>query len=206
MNIKFYEHLGLPIAVIDNFYEEQTCKKIWQELCFLNNEPEKLLGPEKTGSATDQKTGEFLKHNKGRFLDAAYNDRSISNILVANRKIFCRDFIDTLSNSHYFFKYLQISNIDKTLIQYYEDSDYYKSHCDLSTLTAIFWIYDAPKKFVGGNFHFENGPTIECFTNRMLIFPSILNHEVEETKIVTEELKNQNYGRFSISQFISRNI
>jgi hypothetical protein len=101
---------------------------------------------------------------------------------------------------------LEISNVDTTLVQYYENNDYYKLHSDHATLTAIFWMYDSPKKFVGGNFQFENGPAIECFTNRMLIFPSILKHEVEETKIVTEELKNQNYGRFSISQFISRNI
>lgn len=207
MNFKFFEHLNLPIAVIDNFYDDSTCQKIWQELCFLNNDSDKLLPPSQTGSAYDMVDGEkvFKKQNRGIFLDHIYTNRSISNILTANRKTFSSSIIDKLTNIHCFFQYLGGTNFDKTLVQYYENEDYYDYHKDQSLITTIYWTYKLPKKFVGGNFQFENGPNIECINNRMIIFPSILNHSVEKT-FLDAKFKNQNYGRFSISQFTTITI
>lgn len=205
MQFKFYEHMKLPIVVVDNFYDENLCKKIWQELCFLNNDSEKLKGPGETASATDPETNEFLKKNKGIFLDAVYRDRSMSSILTANRKIFDKSFIEKLIQYHYIYRYFELSNVDTTLLQYYEDNDYYEYHHDIAIFTVIYWMYNEPKKFIGGNFEFQNGPIIECLNNRLLIFPSPMMHQVTKTQI-DPKIKCLNFGRFSITQFVSINM
>jgi hypothetical protein len=193
---------NLPVAIVDNFYSESSCEKIWQELTFLNNSPQKLVDPDETGSAwktvNDQKV--YTKKNKGIFLDAVYHNRDISNILTENRQMFDPAFLEELISHHVFFRYLKESNRDQTLVQYYEDSNYYEYHYDRATITAVSWFYKKPKGFSGGEFVFENGPSIECMHNRMIIFPSILSHAVNPI-VVGENLKNQNYGRYSVSQF-----
>jgi Rps23 Pro-64 3,4-dihydroxylase Tpa1-like proline 4-hydroxylase len=201
MEFNYYNVLNLPVVVVDNFYDEKACRLIWQELCFLNN-ADKLLEPEKTGSAFDINNGTPLKNNVGITLDEIYLDRSVSNILKENRKIFFDEIADCFIDFNVFFRYLRASNLDTTIVQYYEDSDFYKSHTDSSTITAISWFYDQPKQFRGGQLIFEDGPTIDCKYNRMVVFPSILFHSVESV-LMDENTKNQNAGRYSITQLIS---
>jgi hypothetical protein len=203
MKHEMYRVKNLPVITIDNYYSERVCEKVWQELCFLNNEPEKLMSPQNTGSAfttneNNQKI--FFKKNKGIFLDEVYIDRSISNILVANRKIF--DDAEKLIDIDIFFRYIKESTKDKTLVQYYEDSDYYEYHSDIAVITAITWFYKTPKTFTGGELIFEDGPSIECNFNRTVIFPSILRHSVNQT-CVPNNLVGKNFGRYSITQLIT---
>jgi Rps23 Pro-64 3,4-dihydroxylase Tpa1-like proline 4-hydroxylase len=196
--VKFREVCQLPVIIIDNFYTEEECESIWQELCFLNS-GNKLLESDKTGSATDD-DGNILKKNKGIFLDQAYKIRKFSSILTLNRKIF--EVSNDLSEKISFFKYLKNSNYDATLIQYYENSDYYKLHEDESLITALTWFFKKPKSFTGGNLIFEDNSKIDCEYNRIVIFPSIIKHGVENVNL-SSDLHNQNLGRYSISQFIS---
>lgn len=201
MRVQFFKHLDLPIIVVDEFYDFDACNKIWQELCFLNNDS-KLLGPDATGSAWDEKTDTPLKNNLGIILDEIYKNRNVSNILKENRKLFSDEFADRLIEHSAFFRYLRAANLDTTVVQYYENSNYYKSHTDSATITAITWFYDQPKKFKGGNLIFEDNVVIEVEYNRTVLFPSILFHSVEEINMDSYYL-NKNYGRYSITQLIS---
>ena len=189
----------LPIAIIDDFYTKEECDLIWQELCFLNSSQFKLVEPENTGTAKNL-DGEILKKNKGIFLDSVYYLRNFSNILTLNRKVFSLE--PSLSKQSYFFKYLKESNQDTTLIQYYENSDYYKSHHDNCLITAISWFYQNPKLFSGGDLIFTDDIKVECKHNRLVIFPSIINHEVQQVTL-DQNFLNQNLGRYSITQFIT---
>lgn len=195
---------NLPVIVIDDFYSKKENDLIWQELCFLNTDLTNFSGPEKTGTARNEE-GEILKKTKGIFLDEVYNLRNFSNILKINRKIFDKDLCQSLIKEHTFFNYLKESNKDSTLIQYYENSDYYKSHWDKSLIMTISWFFSTPKSFTGGDLLFDDGTLIECKNNRFIIFPSILNHEVREISMAEKSL-GKNLGRYSISQFISINI
>lgn len=201
MRFQFLKNLDLPIMIVDGFYSEGACKNIWQELCFLNN-GFKMLGPDSTGSAWDEATNTPLKNNLGIILDEIYKNRNVSNILKENRKLFSDAFSDQLIEYSAFFRYLRAANLDTTIIQYYENSDYYKSHTDSATITAITWFYDQPKKFKGGNLIFENNLVINCEYNRTVLFPSILFHSVEEI-MMDPYSQNKNYGRYSITQLIS---
>lgn len=208
MIFSFYEVEKLPVAVIDNFYDSSESEKIWQELSFLNNDSKKFYEPPDTGSAfTENGKGEkkFLKQNKALSLDSTYLDRSVSSILTLNRKLFSKEVTDELIKKNILFRYLSSCNADGTLVSYYENSDYYLPHKDSATITALTWFYKKPKSFSGGDIIFEDQLKVECKFNRCVIFPSIINHEVE--KIVMDEQNLQkNQGRYTISQFTSFQI
>jgi hypothetical protein len=206
MIFNYYEINKFPVVVIDEFYDLEASEKIWDEMCFLNNDSRKMLGdPESTGSAYDLDSNGnpiFLKQLKALYLDDVYQgNRTISNILLENRKIFSPEVVDKLIELHPFFKYLSLANHDTTILNYYENSDHYLPHVDLSIITALTWFYKKPKAFLGGELVIENELTVDCNYNRMVIFPSMLRHEVKPVTLHREFL-NQNYGRFSISQLI----
>jgi hypothetical protein len=206
MIFNYYEINKFPVVVIDDFYDLEASEKIWGEMCFLNNDSRKMNGdPESTGSAYDRDSNGnlfFLKQLKALYLDDVYQgNRTISNILLENRKIFSLEIVNKLIELHPFFKYLSWANHDTTILNYYENSDHYLPHIDLSIITALTWFYKKPKAFVGGELVIENELTVDCNYNRIVIFPSMLRHEVKPVTLHGEFL-NQNYGRFSISQLI----
>lgn len=210
MIYSYYEANRLPIAVIDKFYDNSAEEKIMQELLFLKNDERKLKNPGDSGSAynLDQTMPDgkkYLKKNKAHSLDATYLDRSMSNILTENRKLFSDEITTELINYHPIFRYVKHVNTDATLVSYYEDSDYYLPHRDDATITAITWFYKNPKLFNGGNLFLEETLEIECLHNRCVIFPSIASHAVNEIHI-NKENAGQNFGRFAISQFLSYQI
>lgn len=210
MIFSYQEVNKLPIIVIDNFYDAIAEEKIMQELLFLNNDLDKLKHPAETGSAWDADESspdgkKYLKQNKAHSLDNIYRDRNISNILKENRKLFSESVTDSLIDMHPLFRHVKYANRDATLVSYYENSDYYLPHRDDATITAITWFYKNPKSFSGGNLIIENTISIECMTNRCVIFPSITTHSVDEIKI-NPSRQNLNFGRFAISQFMSYEI
>jgi hypothetical protein len=150
MKFSFYNVNELPIAVIDDFYDQKSYNKIWQELVFLNNEDEKLLPPEKTWSATKKENGQviYLKRNKSIGLDSIYKDRATSSILTKNRKIFNKEITDTLEKHNIFFRYINDSVVDLTLVNYYENENYYL------TPTASKLVLGRSKEFASVIVHF----------------------------------------------------
>jgi hypothetical protein len=194
---------SLPVVIIDNYYSDSAAKEIWKELEFYST-GNKFLEPSETGGAKD-KDRKLLKQNSGIFLDSVYNDRQVSNILRENRKIWEPEMIDKLTKIHTFFRYLTARNVDNTLISYYENSDYYLPHMDAATITVLSWFYKKPKNFSGGSLNIENELTIDCEYNRTVIFPSILYHSVD-TVTIDNKYKNKNFGRYTITQFITRTL
>jgi hypothetical protein len=207
MIFTYYEIKKLPVVVIDQFYSNDACDRIWHELCFLNNNLDKLRPPENTGSAWKKEGDDkiYLKQNSGIFLDEIYNNHKVSDILVETGKIFSPEIIKELVDRHTFFKYVKDSNADKTLLSYYESSDQYLSHSDLATVTCVSWFFKKPKSFQGGELVIEDTVSVECFNNRVIIFPSMLDHAVIPVTM-EEEMLGQNYGRYSITRFISARI
>jgi Rps23 Pro-64 3,4-dihydroxylase Tpa1-like proline 4-hydroxylase len=159
--------------------------------------------PGRTGGAVD-KFGNVMKGNKGIWTNAVFTKPEVSNIETVNMKVFSDEFIDLIKNEHYFFEYLYNTNAKSTLISYYENEDYYSKHRDHGLITILSWLYKEPKSFTGGDLTIEEELTIECKHNRLVIFPSILYHSVNEVSL-PEELSGQNLGRYTIAQFVSFN-
>jgi Rps23 Pro-64 3,4-dihydroxylase Tpa1-like proline 4-hydroxylase len=206
-SIQYHVINDVPIVIMDDYYDNTSCQKIWQELCWLNNDS-KLPGPKDSGSAFKIIDGEkvFLKKNKAVILDEVFQKREFSNILKENRKIFNElELIAALKSVGSIYRYIELSNRDSTLVSYYENEDYYDFHYDRAVLTLITWFYQEPKKFTGGGLIFADNTCIECKYNRTIIFPSFLDHKVETIKISEEDI-GKNLGRFSITQFITFSI
>lgn len=184
--------------IIDDTYTENELKLIFLELDFLclSN---KFLDPNHTGSARDE-NNLIKKNNKGIFLDDVYKKRDHSNILTLNRKIYSIQ----LEHPSIILNFLKDSNFDITLLSYYENSDYYKSHKDLSVLTTVTYLHKQPKAFEGGNLILtEYGYQFEPLFNRTYIIPGVVEHEVTEVKMKLEDCE-KGLGRYCISNFIHK--
>ena len=194
---------NFPAIVIDNFYNKVEEDLIWNELNFLID-GNKLLRPEDTGSAMIE--GNIPKKaNSGLFLDKIYVDRNISNILTVNRKLVRQwnkiipSTIDCWWWKAICSEFYNLIDIDTTLVSYYEQDDHYKTHVDQSILTSLTWFYKEPKGFDGGNL-ILGSTEIEVKSNRMVIFPGLISHEVTPVKMKNNS--NKGMGRFCISQFL----
>jgi len=190
----------IPYMIIDNYYDEQELRLIWEELDFLSY-PHKLKRATKdSGGAIDIKTDELLKKNFHRYIDQIYIERELSNILTVNRKLYDDDYKILKHHPNWFFQNIQL-NKDYTQVGYYEDNDCYGEHRDSSTVTALTWLYKEPKKFTGGDLFLSSDKIkIDCINNRTLIFPSIIPHSVNEIHM-SQESQGRRLGRYVISQF-----
>jgi Rps23 Pro-64 3,4-dihydroxylase Tpa1-like proline 4-hydroxylase len=200
MNTQIYQIKDpFPFLKIENFYNEDELKLIWQELEFLTH-PIKLNPPEETGTAVDI-NNIILKNNFGILLDNSYYKRELSSILCVNKKIFSEEILDHFSKLSFGYEELYHTNDDKTLISYYENGGYYKPHIDNAIYTAITWFFREPKCFTGGDFYFyDYDYKIEIQNNMTVIFPSFVRHSVSE--IISDETKFTGNGRYSMTQFI----
>ena len=194
--IKNYD--PFPFLEIENMYDENQLKLIWQELEFLN-QSDKFESPEETGSA--QKEGESLKKNNGLFLDNLYKTRNISNILTANKNLFAPHILKEFSSLCFLYENIKHTNEDTTLISYYDNGGYYKPHQDHAVYTAVTWFFKEPKKFNGGDFYFTDYDLkIEVKNNKTVLFPSVVNHSVDEILMNTNSCPG--YGRYVMVQLL----
>ena len=184
--------------IIDNTYTEEELRLIFLELDFWALSGN-LMGPEHTGTAKWE-NGKPKKRNAGDFLDEVYRERSYSNVLKFNRKIFGIQ-VDKPSP---IFNYLRESNQDNTLVSYYENEAHYKAHKDASVLTAVTYLYKQPKAFEGGDLILtEYGYAFEPWFNRTYIMPGVVEHEATEIKMKQEDC-GKGLGRYCIANFIHK--
>tara|TARA_B100000424_G_scaffold209292_1_gene166639 strand:+ start:225 stop:857 length:633 start_codon:yes stop_codon:yes gene_type:complete len=200
MEIKNYNE-PFPYMIIDDYYDEKELELIWEELVFLSY-PHKLKRSSIEGGASfnPAKPNELLEKNYHSFLDGLYRFREMSNILSVSRKLFSDNYKIFRQHPHWFFQNVTPNN-DFTQVAYYENDDEFGRHRDSCIVTALTWLYQEPKKFMGGDlFLGSDKMKIECINNRTLIFPSMLRHTVNTIKM-EEQDQNKKQGRFCITQF-----
>lgn len=193
-----------PVLLIKDFYTDDEKSLIVRELEFLCS-IEKLLGPDHTGTASDEVTGVPKKRNAGLFLDHVYNIRQCSDILQLTRKYYSKEVVEAAEKNSFYYKLLKRSNTDSTLLSYYEDSDHYLSHEDQSEITIITYYWKTPKMFTGGNLSFtEYNHTVELEPWDVILFPSFMSHEVSRVEMLPGAQSNKLNGRVALSTFISK--
>ncbi len=201
MRALYYEVKKLPVVILDGFYTDDELKLLHEEITQVHDSG-CFLTPDLTGS--DERTGEGGKIYKRKNLcvqvDTLYTEREKSSILSLNRKVFSQALVEEVCTRSEFFRYLEVSNKDITKLHYYAGEDYYEPHRDISVITTMFWLYNTPKQFSGGELVIAEELKIEPTYNRMVLLPSILSHSVEPVKILPGQ---HNYpGRYSLTQFI----
>jgi hypothetical protein len=190
--IKFpFEHI-----IIDDMYTEDELKLIWKEIDFLTP---KFLSESSTGSAKNKK-GSILKKGKGIFLDSFYNNRTESDILKFNRKLFADEIVTSAIEVHPLYRFMLTCDNDSTLLNHYKNNDYYEQHTDGSIISALTFFKKDDNSFDGGDLVFAdfNYYTVESKNNKTIIFPGCYPHGVEKIK-----MKDNETGRFSMVQFLS---
>ena len=199
MNIQIFDK-HIPYMVIDNYYNEEELRLIWEELNFLTYPHKLRRATEESGGARDKNTYELLKKNFHRYIDGIYTDRLLSNILTVNRKLFADNLEIFKQHPHWFFQNVTPHD-DSTQIGYYENNDEFRKHRDTCAVTALTWLYKEPKKFTGGDLFLSSDKIkIDCINNRTLIFPSIIPHSVNEIHM-NEKNPSRGDGRYVITQF-----
>ena len=187
-----------PYLKVREFYYERELGLIWQELDFLTYK-DKLEPPSETGQKDND-----MKSNSGVFLDSLYKSRSFSNILTVNRKLFSRDIMEAMVNLDKIMSaYYNNCDHDGSLISYYEQADYYKSHVDRTIITSISWHFKKPKMFTGGDLIFTDyNERIEIDDNMLVIFPSCIRHQVTAIEMNPGVEPFRGYGRYALSNFV----
>ena len=185
----------IPYLIIDDVFNKDEQIKIYKEIDFFSD---KLLETEKTYSS---KTVGKFKSNKGIFLDEFYtDDRTKSDILKINRKLFSSEITNELKKCHYAYNLIDPTNVDNTLLSYYGDGDSYFWHKDYCVISIVTWFYKTPKNFIGGEFIFSDfNLNVEVKNNRTVIFFGSYAHEV--SKVILQDKTVPFSGRFSLTNF-----
>ena len=199
-----YHNEEFPYIIINNLFNEECLKLVWEELDFL------CYDWKSQADKNPQSAGKWGRNKTSRrefFLEGIFADPSFSNILKANQLTFdgTNSGFSNLKlihkHDHWFFKNALILN-RSFLLNYYEDRNYYKPHPDQGLMTCLHWFYKEPKSFEGGEFIISDyNKKIELANNKMIIFPSMLKHEVTPIEM-KEEDKGKKLGRWCITTFL----
>ncbi len=193
-----------PFLIVDNFYNKEEQKLIWEELNFHKDNFVVDEGTDNRGVAIDN-NGKSIANLSRIYLDELYeNKREQSNILHCYQKLFTDDIINKYKDKTLAARTFETTNVDWSQVSYYENNNNYEEHFDQFMHTCLVWFYKEPKRFTGGDLIFTDlNETVKCKHNRMIIFPSYYYHKVNKV-ILEEKYKNQGLGRFCLTHFFSK--
>jgi hypothetical protein len=199
-----YSDKPFEFLVIDNFLDSKQEKGVMNEVNFildndiLNKSPSKAVD----GSAEDPFTKEVLVKRHSIFLhNFLVRHRSTSKIYQAIKDNFLMSDLPINYPNSILLKYVPITNHDATLLSFYKDGDYYKSHNDYSVLTGILYLI-MDKDFEGGDLYFpEFDFKHTALNNQFIAFPSCVMHEV--TKLHSLKKNDDSYKRLAITTLIT---
>jgi hypothetical protein len=185
-----------PHFLIEDFYTGEELATVKDEVIKLSNF---LRPPELTGAAVNH-DGSSKKQNLGVFITDVYKHGGMSAIFNARKKLFAPDIIEDILNKNIVFSYLPRTNSDNTLIQFYKNGDYYKSHWDVCLYSFITAFLVNEKKYTGGKLRFSQYDyELDLQHNHSIFFPSYVEHEVTKLNVKSDNLLD---SRISITTLI----
>ena len=197
------KHKDIPAVVVDDWYTPEELNLIWKQLNFFTQKNMMERAEVSGAVARKPETNEAKGRNARIWLDNYFTQEGsmfniISNSLASKLTHDFNNFV--LSCSEQFTNFVT-TNTNTNFVSYYENNDEYDYHFDTSMFSMLIWLYKTPKKFKGGEFSFKKeNRKIELKNNRMILFPSYLEHKV--TKL---NMKNSgdNNGRYTITHFFN---
>ena len=186
-----------PHMIVENFYNDDELKLIWEELDFYTKDG-KLFDAEEFGGIVNK------TNSKAIWLDKVFSKkyRNLSNILKVNRKLFDSAILDAFSSIHDCCSIAKFCNHDTTKVRYYHDGNYYEPHTDKTVQFLGFsYFYREPKKFEGGELMFPKYDyTFDCPNNSLIMMPGWVEHGVSKVSIKDSDYFD-GYGRYAITSF-----
>ena len=203
MNQKIKSYIShkepIPYLLIKNYFNDKDVDLMLKELRFL--------APKMTFIDGTNLPSKDHKKNTQIGLDDLYQDRETSNILNTMNKIYDdSELTQKLNDMSWFYKVWEYTNFDQSFVAYYENSDYYKAHRDMAVISIMYWLWEEPKSFEGGNIHLTDYDIeIPLERNQLMIMPSSLNHAVDPVKMIHSVDKFSGMGRYCIVRFLKLN-
>ena len=183
--------------IVDDVYTAYELEAMWKEIKTLQPQ---LKGESETSSAKDA-DGNLLKRNKSILINNCYKNIQESSILMINHRVFNPEITKAISELHPSYNCINFSNRSTTLLNYYDENNEYKPHFDMFMFTYLTFLVPDNKEYTGGDFLLSDfNHVIEQKNNRVVVFPSGINHQVTPVKLNTPESQ----GRFSLAQFLYR--
>jgi len=204
-NMEILSPDNCPVLIIDDFYDDDQQEDIWCELDYYNrvdrwsndpNDPHRSRGWD----------GKPLVENSRIYLDNIFTaqGRNMSFILSHHNKIYEKDIMVPYGNMSAAARTISRVTQNTSFLSYYSHNDAYAPHMDNALHSAMVYFYKEPKSFVGGDLEFEdNGVTVECKHNRMVMFPSFYRHS--STPLISKEATPTKWmGKYTMSHFLHR--
>ena len=185
-----------PHMIINNLYNEEELKLIWEELNFFTK-PGKLLEAKDYGGVVDR------TNSRAVVLDQIFaRYRQMSNILGVTRKLFNSFILKEFGEIHDCCYIAQQCNWDVTKLRYYHNDDYYEPHTDrCMQFLGFSYFYKEPKKFEGGELLFPKYDyKVPCDNNSIVIMPGWVQHAVSKVSIEDSDYFD-GWGRYAITHF-----
>jgi hypothetical protein len=202
MEIIYYSE-PFEYFLINDFLNIDQLSEVWKELDFIiDSKTLNTVPSEKIDRTALDVNNVVLAKRHSIFLNQFFvNHRLQSKIYQSVRDNFIENNLEDKFPQSTLIKYLPITNVDSTLISFYQDGDYYKPHTDSAIITAILYLWKE-KDFEGGDLIFnQHDLKLTLNSNQAIIFPSCLNHEVNTIKSLNKT--NNLYKRISISTFLA---
>lgn len=191
--------------IVNDVFSEQELSIMWNEISYYYNR--KFFYPPELTSSAKNDDGSLKKKNISVFLDGLYNQesRSLSGVLeFTEKKLLSAEIKNAMEEINPVHGIFKNANQHSTLLNYYENTDYYDFHADSCAYSVLTYIFKEPKNFSGGEIVFSIGGselTIDIENNMSIVFPSSYQHKVMPV-VMEEGSRNKMLGRFSIAQFV----
>jgi hypothetical protein len=185
----------IPYFIAEDYFDETQINDMLTELRFLT--PKMVY-------QNGKNMVEGHKKNVQIGIDDMYQNRDTSNIIQTLNTIYQdKELIQTLKDMSWFYEIWNYTNLDNTFVAYYENSDYYKGHRDIAVISMMYWIWEEPKSFTGGDIHLTDYDIeIPLKRNQLLIIPSSIKHAVNKIQMNDDIKKLSGMGRYCIARFL----
>jgi hypothetical protein len=185
----------IPYFIAEDYFDETQINDMLTELRFLT--PKMVY-------QNGKNMVEGHKKNVQIGIDDMYQNRDTSNIIQTLDTIYQdKELIQTLKDMSWFYEIWNYTNLDNTFVAYYENSDYYKGHRDIAVISMMYWIWEEPKSFTGGDIHLTDYDIeIPLKRNQLLIIPSSIKHAVKKIQMNDDIKKLSGMGRYCIARFL----
>lgn len=190
----------VPYLRIEDFFSKVELEQlIFPELEYYVKGG-KLQDASQTGSARDE-NNKVIKKNSGLFIETLYRDSANSSIATCVNRLWNTDVCEALERTGPWNRSWRIANTSATLVNYYQDGDYYLPHIDQVQYTLLIWLWREPKNWTGGQFMFNDfSHTVPMKNNSAILFPGCYTHGVERVSMLNPSF-NDGTGRYCISRF-----
>lgn len=188
--------------IIKDIYSKTELEQVWQELDFIETSDYVKL-PQARNTAVQQ-NGSPIAKRKCVFLANMFVNYQQTLKVYRHLSKLKKD--ETIRKEGILGKIFLDTNSASTLVSYYKEGDFYKSHYDSSVVTLMVHLWRGKREFTGGDLYFEEYDNYKYVpqNNCALIIPGSIKHGLDE--IFSTDNNNTNTKRICISVFLNRGI